>query len=143
MFRPVPRTYSMKDPERGYLWRDLGSTQKGEIDIASITIAGQEIVYEYHVDEQRDSTGVWCDIQLGMFGASVAGQIRERIETVKFSLDTEREAAILVAIEATLAWLPSGLALEKGDGYNRLTYKGIQYRLSDFGPYFNDVGASA
>lgn len=136
MFQPEPRQLLMTDPDRGCSWRNVGSTQQGEVEIAAITIDGREIPYEFRVDHRADDGGGWYDVQLGAFGYSVAGAIQWGLGRVDFASDEDREAAVLVAMEATLAWLPGGRGLERGDGYNRSTFKGVQYRLSDFGPYF-------
>lgn len=141
MFQPIPRQFTMTDSERGYHWRALGSTQQGEVRIAAVTIGGREILYEYRREHRPDELTDWYEIRLGVFGSSVAGQLDHGLEPVEFASDEEREAAVMVAIEATLAWLPSGRALEHGDGYNRVTFRGVQYRLSDFGPYFETTGS--
>ena len=142
MFHPVPRQFTMTDPERGYAWRALGSTQQGEVKIAGLTINGREFPYEYRVELQQDESNDWYDIKLGAFGSSVAGQLDHGLTAVEFASPEGREAAVMVAIEALLAWLPGGRALERGDGYNRATFKGVQYRLSDFGPYLDTAGTS-
>ena len=136
MFELVTGQMEMTDPERGFSWRALGSTQRGEVHIAALTIEGTEIPYEYRVDERRDEPTPWYEVQPGVFGSSIAGQVQHGLVQHRWSSDAEREAAALVAIEATLAWRPSGYGLLRGDGYNRATFKGVQYRLSDFGPYF-------
>jgi hypothetical protein len=142
MFQPVPIQFTMSDPERGYSWRAAGSTDRGEIAIAGLTMDGIEIPYEYRIEHRLDDTGEWYEIKLGAFGSSIAGQLHSALLPVRFATVEEREAAVLVAIEATLAWLPSGDGLGRGDGYNRATFRGVQYRLSDFGPYFekSEVG---
>lgn len=142
MFEPVPRQFTMTDPERGYSWRTLGSTDRGEVEIAPLTIDGVEIPYEYRVDERRDEPTPWYDVQLGAFGHSVAGQIQHGLTRHRWASDAEREAAVLIAIEATLAWRPGGRGIVRGDGYNRATLKDKQYRLSDFGPYFETAEAT-
>jgi len=136
MFQPVPRQITMTDSERGFSWRDVGSTEKGEVGISALTLDGREIPYEFRVDWRTDEEGEWYDIQLGAFGYSLVGDLMWGLGRVDFESDAERHAAVMVAIEATLAWLPGGRGLERGDGYNRATFKGVQYRLSDFGPYF-------
>lgn len=141
MFQPVPRQLLMTDPDRGYNWHDVGSTQQSEVDIAAITIEGREIPFEFRVEHRADDSGEWYDLQLGAFGYSVAGAIQWGLGRVDFDSDEEREAAALIGIEATLAWLPGGRGPERGDGYNRSTCKGVHYRLSDFGPYFDEAGA--
>jgi len=141
MFQPVPRELFMVDADRGYSWRDVGSTQQGEVEISAVTVGGREIPYEFRVEQHDDDEGKWNDVQLGAFGYSVAGEYQWGLGRVDFASDDEREAAILVTIEATLAWLPGGHGVERGDGYNRCTFKGVQYRLSDFGPYFETAEA--
>lgn len=136
MFQPVPRQFTMTDPERGYSWRSHGSTDRGEVSIAALTIDGVEIPYEYRVDERRDESTPWYDVQLGALGSSIAGQVQRGLTPHNWTSDAEREAAVLIAIEAILAWRPGGRGVVRGDGYNRATFKGVQYRLSDFGPYF-------
>jgi chorismate synthase len=113
----------------------------GEVEISALTVDGREIPYEFRVDQQVDDEGEWYDVQLGAFGYSVAGAIQWGLGRVDFASVDEREAAVLLAIEATLAWLPGGRGVERGDGYNRSTFNGVQYRLSDFGPYFEKVDA--
>ena len=63
MFHPVPRQFTRTDPERGYSWRSHGSTDRGEVSIAALTIDGVEIPYEYRVDERRDEPTPWYDVQ--------------------------------------------------------------------------------
>lgn len=126
----------MTDPERGYSWRTVGTTDMGEVEIAVLTIDGIEIPYEYRVVERRDESTPWYDVQLGAFGSSVAGQVLHALKQHYWGSDAEREAAVLVAIEATLAWRPGGRGVVRGDGYNRATVRNNQYRLSDFGPYY-------
>lgn len=137
MFQPVPRQSTMSDPDRGYTWQAAGATERGEVQIAAVTIEGKQIPYEYRVDNRKDADGEWYDVQLGSFGSSLAGQLDSGLTPVAFANAAEREAAILIAIEATLAWRPAGRGIERGDGYNRSTFRGVQYRLSDFGPYFD------
>jgi hypothetical protein len=137
MFQPVLRQLFMADPIRGYRWRSVGATERGEVEIAALTMEGREIPYEFRVDGHVDDDGEWYDLQLGAFGYSVAGAIKYGLGRVDFTSEVEREADVLVAIEATLAWLPGGRGVHRGDGYNRSTFKGVQYTLSDFGPYFD------
>ncbi|MBH0131423.1 hypothetical protein [Salinibacterium sp. NK8237] len=136
MFRPVPRQPTMIDSERGFSWRSLGATERGLVEIAALTINGVEIPYEYRVEERRDEPAPWYDIEIGSFGSSIAGQVQRGLTKHRWASDTEREGAVLIAIEATLAWFPGGRGVARGDGNMRATFGGRQYRLSDFGPYF-------
>jgi hypothetical protein len=82
MFQPVPRKLFMTDPDRGYSWRDVGSTQQGEVDIAAITLDDREIPYEFRVVHRSDDVGDWYDVLLGAFGYSVAGTIQWELDRV-------------------------------------------------------------
>lgn len=137
MFRPEPRQHSMDDPERGYSWRQVGTTQKGEVSIAVLTLGAIEVPYEYEVTEVIEGDTRWYDVEILAFGVSVAGRIQHGLTQHHWSDSSERESAALIAIEATLAWFPSGHGLHRGDGYMRSTFQGREYRLSDFGPYYS------
>ena len=142
MFQPLPHKPTMIDPERGYSWQALGATGRGEVLIAALAIEGVEIPYEYRVEERRDELTPWYDVQLDAFGHSIAGQLQQGLTQHHWTSDAEREAAAIVAIEATLAWRTMGRSIVREDGYNRATFKGVQYRLSDFGPYFETADAA-
>lgn len=139
MFQPVPGQFTMVDPERSYTFRTVGSTDRGEIDIAVVTVNGQEVPFEYRVEPRSDETGVWYEINLGAFGYSVAGDLHYGLGRVTFASDAERRAMVFVAIEGVLVWSPGGYGVERGDGYSRLNFDGKQYRLSDFGPYLENA----
>lgn len=126
----------MLDAERGYGWRSVGSTQHGVVSIAVVTIDGHEVPFEYQVQPKLDESGEWYDIQLGAFGYSQAGEFHWGTGRASFASEEDRKAAILLAIEGVLAWLPGGRGLEHEDGYGRVMFEGKQYRLGDFGPYF-------
>ncbi|MBH0116890.1 hypothetical protein I6E52_08515 [Salinibacterium sp. NG253] len=108
--------------------------------IVAITVDGVEVPYEYYVQEKRNETEPWFDVEIGAFGTSPTGQLKMGLSPVYFDSAKERDPVVLLAIEAVLAWEPIGLGMRRGDGYNRCTFKGVQYRLSDFGPYFDDEG---
>lgn len=137
MFRPEPRQLSMEDSERGYCWRDVGTTQRGEVSIAVLTLGGIDIPYEYRVTEVEEGGTHWYDVEILAFGVSVAGRIQHGLTQHHWSDSSERESAALIAIEATLAWFPGGQGLLRGDGYMRSTFRGRTYRLSDFGAYYS------
>jgi hypothetical protein len=127
----------MEDPERGYRWREVGSTQKGEVLIAVLTLGSTEIPYEYRVTEVIEGDTRWYDVEILAFGVSVAGRIQHGLTQHHWSDPSERESAALIAIEATLAWFPGGQGRQRGDGYMRSTFQGRTYRLSDFGAYYS------
>jgi len=103
MFQSVPGQLTMiADPDRRYSWRALGSTQKGLVQIAGLTIDGREIPYEYGSEAHHDEPEVWYEIQLRAFGSTVVGQIHHGLVPVVFASAEEREAAVIVTIEATL-----------------------------------------
>jgi len=136
MFQPGLERFTLVDPERGYSLRSLGSRDRGEIFMAAVTIGGIEIPLEYRIDHQLDDSGTWYDLSITAVGRSIVSEIQSGLVTATFDSDEEREAAVMVAVEALLAYKTIGFTPERGDGYNRTTVKGVQYRLSDFGPYF-------
>lgn len=145
MFEPVPDQFTMVDSERGYGFRVVGSTERGEVDIATVTMSEQEIPFEYRVEPRADENGPWYEIALGAFGYSLAGELYYGLGRVAFRSDAERRAAVLVAIEALLVWRPDGLGVERGNGYNRVAFEGRHLLLSDVGSYLGngEAGESA
>ncbi|MGJ8722020.1 MAG: hypothetical protein ACSHW9_09250 [Salinibacterium amurskyense] len=139
MFQTNGSKTEMTDSERGLSWRLVGVIDQNTVTIAAITVDGVEIPYEYYVQEKRNESEPWFDIEIGAFGTSPTGQLTLGLSPVYFGSATERDPVVLLAIEAVLAWEPHGAGMRRGDGYNRCTFKGVQYRLSDFGPYFSDA----
>ncbi|MBH0110177.1 hypothetical protein I6E81_08350 [Salinibacterium sp. NG22] len=140
MFQTNGSSTEMTDSERGLSWRVVGRIEQGLVIIVAITVNGLEIPYEYSVREKRTESGSWFDIEIGAFGTSPIGQLEMGLSPVYFDSAQDRDPVVLLAIEAVLAWEPHGAGMRRGDGYNRCTFKGVQYRLSDFGPYFDDEG---
>ncbi|GHD81629.1 hypothetical protein CLV85_0258 [Salinibacterium amurskyense] len=140
MFQLSESDTRMTDPDRRITWRHVGNIEQGLVSIAAITVNGVEIPYEYRVEQELDKSDPWYNIQLGAFGTSPIGQLEMGLSPVYFDSAQDRDPIVLLAIEAVLAWSPYGLGMRRGDGYNRCTFKGVQYRLSDFGPYFDDEG---
>ncbi|CAO1654420.1 Immunity protein 50 of polymorphic toxin system [Salinibacterium sp. NYA9b] len=139
MFQTNGSRTEMTDPERGLSWRVVGRIEQGLVSIVAITVDGVEVPYECRVEEQRGESEPWYDIEIGAFGTSPIGQLEMGLSPVYFDSAENRDPVVLLAIEAVLAWRPQGLGVRRGDGYNRCTFKGVQYRLSDFGPYFSDA----
>ena len=141
MFNPLPGNLKMIDPERSFSFRSLGTTDHGGTILAALTMNGREFPYEYWRDQAGESDP-WYEITLGSVGASPTACIQHGVEAAQFENESEYSEAVIAVIEATLAYETIGYAQNRGDGYNRLSHGGVEYQLSDFGPYFETSGGA-
>jgi hypothetical protein len=140
MFRPIARQSKMTDPERGYTWEWVRGVTYESASQVVLTMNGRTISYAYDRRQRDDEEQPWFDAEVFRFGSIVDGVPRFAVEAEDWAVDSEREAEVLTAIEAVIAYTSGGETLSRGDGYTRATFRGVQYRLSDFGAYFEAHG---
>ncbi|MBC7281648.1 hypothetical protein [Hoeflea sp.] len=67
------------------------------------------------------------------FGASQGARIQGKIPAYRFENDAEREAAVLLAVEAMLVYGSFYDGPQRPDGYHRFFHAGRVFIKSDFG----------
>lgn len=136
MFTRGPGRFELSDAVRGLHFSLLTSYEHGYVTVAMLTSRGMRVPFEYTVDQRQSEGGVYYEVVIGHFGYSDIANARFGTGRAEFASDELRSRTILEAGEAVLAFEPMGHALERGDGYNRLSLWGRRYTLSDFGDYF-------
>jgi hypothetical protein len=104
---------------------------------------GKSLTYDYQLWPPGDEPGSWYNVEAFRLTSRSFGVPHFEIEAEDWAVTAEREKVVLTAIEAVLvlsSFGPSPVP-PREDGYFRATFRGVQYRLSDFGPYFGRPSA--